>query len=171
MLLWEVATAIAGRILGINPFDQPDVESAKKAARVDARGQPGQHAARRSPTAPSRSARSAATGSATPAPSPDAVAALLAQVDSQQGYLAVMAYLDRLEQADLAEVRNTLAHRVRRPVTFGWGPRFLHSTGQFHKGGPAEGVYLQITAEPAEDLAVPGKDVHLRPADRVAVRR
>jgi glucose-6-phosphate isomerase len=43
-------------------------------------------------------------------------------------------------------------------VTFGWGPRFLHSTGQFHKGGPAEGVYLQITAAPAEDLAVPGRD-------------
>jgi glucose-6-phosphate isomerase len=43
-------------------------------------------------------------------------------------------------------------------VTFGWGPRFLHSTGQFHKGGPAEGVYLQVTAEPVEDLPVPGKD-------------
>jgi hypothetical protein len=70
----------------------------------------------------------------------------------------VMAYLDRIEHADLAEVRSTLAHRVRRPVTFGWGPRFLHSTGQFHKGGPAEGVYLQITAEPVADLAVPGKD-------------
>jgi glucose-6-phosphate isomerase len=47
---------------------------------------------------------------------------------------------------------------VRRPVTFGWGPRFLHSTGQFHKGGPAEGVYLQVTGTPVEDLAVPGKD-------------
>jgi len=55
-------------------------------------------------------------------------------------------------------VRNTLAHRVRRPVTFGWGPRFLHSTGQFHKGGPAQGVYLQVTGEPAADLEVPGKD-------------
>jgi glucose-6-phosphate isomerase len=69
-----------------------------------------------------------------------------------------MAYLDRLAHAELAEVRNTLAHRVRRPVTFGWGPRFLHSTGQYHKGGPAEGVYLQITGEPQRDLPVPGKD-------------
>jgi glucose-6-phosphate isomerase len=69
-----------------------------------------------------------------------------------------MAYLDRIRHADLAEVRSTLAHRVRRPVTFGWGPRFLHSTGQFHKGGPAEGVYLQITGEPVDDLAVPGKE-------------
>ncbi len=82
-----------------------------------------------------------------------------------------MAYLDRLDQADLAEVRNTLAHRVRRPVTFGWGPRFLHSTGQFHKGGPAEGVYVQITAEPAEDLAVPGKDYTFGRLIAVAVRR
>jgi glucose-6-phosphate isomerase len=69
-----------------------------------------------------------------------------------------MAYLDRIRQAHLADVRSTLAHRVRRPVTFGWGPRFLHSTGQFHKGGPAEGVYLQVTGEPIEDLPVPGKD-------------
>ena len=69
-----------------------------------------------------------------------------------------MAYLDRIDQAELAEVRNTLAHRVRRPVTFGWGPRFLHSTGQFHKGGPAVGAYLQISADPTEDLPVPGKD-------------
>jgi glucose-6-phosphate isomerase len=88
----------------------------------------------------------------------DAVTALLAQVDSRRGYLAVMAYLDRIDHADLAQVRSTLSHRLRRPVTFGWGPRFLHSTGQFHKGGPAEGVYLQITAEPLDDLAVPGKD-------------
>ena len=103
---------------------------------------------RRSPTDPSRSAPSAATGSASASTLTDAVAALLAQVDGQQGYVAVMAYLDRLAHADLADVRNTLAHRVRRPVTFGWGPRFLHSTGQFHKGGPAEGVYLQITGRP-----------------------
>jgi glucose-6-phosphate isomerase len=79
-------------------------------------------------------------------------------VDDQQGYVAVMAYLDRLQHADLVDVRNTLAHRVRRPVTFGWGPRFLHSTGQFHKGGPATGVYLQVTTEPHEDLAVPGRE-------------
>jgi glucose-6-phosphate isomerase len=48
--------------------------------------------------------------------------------------------------------------RTGRPTTFGWGPRFLHSTGQFHKGGPAEGVYLQITSTPKEDLAIPGRD-------------
>ncbi len=50
-----------------------------------------------------------------------------------------------------------LAARTRRPVTFGWGPRFLHSTGQFHKGGPAVGVFLQITQSPAQDLAIPDR--------------
>ncbi len=157
LLLWEVATATAGRLLGINPFDQPDVESAKKAARSMLEGSPESSA----PDLTDGPVEIRALGGdwlGDAASLPDAVAALLAQVDGQTGYLAVMAYLDRISQAELAEVRNTLAHRVRRPVTFGWGPRFLHSTGQFHKGGPAEGVYLQITAEPVEDLAVPGKD-------------
>jgi glucose-6-phosphate isomerase len=157
MLLWEVATATAGRILGINPFDQPDVESAKKAARSMLEGTPDQ-------TPPDftdgpvevRALGGDWLGEADTLAA--AVAALLGQIDGQQGYLAVMAYLDRIRHAELAEVRNTLAHSVRRPVTFGWGPRFLHSTGQFHKGGPAEGVYLQITAEPEEDLPVPGKE-------------
>ena len=157
LLLWEVATATAGRLLGINPFDQPDVESAKVAARSMLEGEP-------DTTPPAftdgavevRALGGDWLGSA--ATLTDAVSALLGQVDDQQGYVAVMAYLDRLDQAELSDVRNALAHRVRRPVTFGWGPRFLHSTGQFHKGGPAEGVYLQVTAEPAEDLAVPGKD-------------
>jgi glucose-6-phosphate isomerase len=157
MLLWEVATAAAGRILGINPFDQPDVESAKKAARSMLEGTPDE-------TPPEftdgpvevRTLGGDWLGDADTLSA--AVAALLGQIDGQQGYLAVMAYLDRIRHAELAEVRNTLAHQVRRPVTFGWGPRFLHSTGQFHKGGPAEGVYLQITAEPEQDLPVPGKE-------------
>jgi glucose-6-phosphate isomerase len=66
-----------------------------------------------------------------------------------------MAYLDREASAELADVRAALARRSGRPVTFGWGPRFLHSTGQFHKGGPASGVYLQVTAETGQDLAIP----------------
>jgi glucose-6-phosphate isomerase len=157
MLLWEVATATAGRILGINPFDQPDVESAKKAARSMLEGPPEESAPDFTDGAvEGRVLGGSWLGGASTLP--DAVAALLAQVDDRRGYVAVMAYLDRLAHADLAEVRSTLAHRVRRPVTFGWGPRFLHSTGQFHKGGPAEGVYLQITADPVQDLDVPGKD-------------
>jgi glucose-6-phosphate isomerase len=157
LLLWEAATAVAGRILGINPFDQPDVESAKKAARSMLEGAPDS-----TPPAFTDGAvevRALGDGwlgdAATLA---DAVAALLHRLDRDRGYVAVMAYLDRLEHADLADVRRRLAVRTRRPVTFGWGPRFLHSTGQFHKGGPAEGVYVQITGAPAQDLAVPGKD-------------
>jgi glucose-6-phosphate isomerase len=157
MLLWEVATATAGRLLGIDPFNQPDVESAKVAARSMLEGTPDTTP----PAFTDGAVEVRALGGdwlGDAGTVREAVAALLDQVDGQQGYLAVMAYLDRIQHADLAEVRSTLAHRVRRPVTFGWGPRFLHSTGQFHKGGPDEGVYLQITGEPAEDLPVPGKE-------------
>ena len=92
-----------------------------------------------------------------PADLADAVDALLDRL-SPVGYLAVTAFLDRDHDAELAGVRDQLAARTGRPVTFGWGPRFLHSTGQYHKGGPAQGVYLQVTGAPEEDLAVAGKD-------------
>jgi glucose-6-phosphate isomerase len=157
MLLWEVATATAGRLLGIDPFDQPDVESAKIAARSMLEGEPDSTPADLT-DGPVEIRALGGDWLGDAGTLAEAVGALLAQVDDQRGYLAVMAYLDRIAHADLAQVRSALAHRIRRPVTFGWGPRFLHSTGQFHKGGPAEGVYLQITADPVEDLAVPGKD-------------
>ena len=77
---------------------------------------------------------------------------------ADDGYLAVMAYLDRHGDGDVAGLRARLAARSGgRPVTFGWGPRFLHSTGQFHKGGPQTGVFLQITGAVARDLDVPGR--------------
>jgi len=69
-----------------------------------------------------------------------------------------MAYLDRLADAPLAGARRVIASSTQRPTTFGWGPRFLHSTGQYHKGGPPTGVFLQITATPYEDLAIPGRE-------------
>ena len=157
LLLWEAATAVAGRLLGINPFDQPDVESAKKAARglLESGTREAEPAAYVDGAVEVRSLGGDWLGDATTVA--DAVDALLTQL-SDSGYVAVMAYLDRLGDADLATVRADLARRTNRPVTFGWGPRFLHSTGQFHKGGPAEGVYLQVTSAPAEDLAVPGRD-------------
>ena len=153
-LLWEYAVAVAGRLIGINPFDQPDVESAKQAARglLDARPEP---------TAPDL-VDGAVEIRATPGllddakTLPDAVGALLRTV-GPRGYLAVMAYLDREHDAALGTVRAPLARRLGRPVTFGWGPRFLHSTGQYHKGGPAIGSYLQITAESQQDLSVPDR--------------
>jgi hypothetical protein len=74
------------------------------------------------------------------------------------GYLAVMAYLDRMADAEAAKIRALLAEAgARRPVTFGWGPRFLHSTGQYHKGGPQVGSFLQITGVVEDDLSIPGQ--------------
>jgi glucose-6-phosphate isomerase len=154
-LLWEYAVSVAGRLLGINPFDQPDVESAKQAARgmLDERPEP----------APADAVDGEIEIRATPGllagagTVQQAVDALLGTLEPH-GYLAVMAYLDREHDGALAGIRDPLAARTGRPVTFGWGPRFLHSTGQFHKGGPAVGVYLQITAEPAgDDLAIPDR--------------
>jgi glucose-6-phosphate isomerase len=158
LLLWEVATAAAGRLLGINPFDQPDVESAKKAARtlldqgIGAAAEP----AATDGAVEIRALGGDWLGEATTVPK--ALEALFGQLDADRGYLAVMAYLDRIADAELASVRPGLARQTRRPVTFGWGPRFLHSTGQFHKGGPATGVYLQVTTAPHEDLEVPGRE-------------
>jgi glucose-6-phosphate isomerase len=158
LLLWEVATAAAGRLLGINPFDQPDVESAKKAARtlLDQGMGSSDEPAATDGAVEIRALGGTWLGGATTVP--QALEALFGQLDADRGYLAVMAYLDRLADADLASVRPGLARRTHRPVTFGWGPRFLHSTGQFHKGGPATGVYLQVTTAPHEDLAVPGRE-------------
>ena len=155
LLLWEVATAVAGRLLGINPFDQPDVESAKAAARGMLTGTP--------ETSDPAFVDEGIEVRGTPGlldgvkDLGEAVATLLSGLDPERGYLAVMAYLDRAAQADLADVRPELARRTARPTTFGWGPRFLHSTGQYHKGGPATGVYLQVTGAPSKDLDVPGQ--------------
>ncbi len=151
-LLWEYATAVSGRLLGIDPFDQPDVESAKVAARALLDDQP-------EPAAPDFvdgpvhvfATEGLLHGESTVA---GAVAALLAAVPAR-GYLAVMAYLDRERDGHVASVRGPLARRLERPVTFGWGPRFLHSTGQFHKGGPPVGAFLQITGLVRRDLEVP----------------
>ncbi|TDE07376.1 glucose-6-phosphate isomerase [Jiangella asiatica] len=154
-LLWEYATAVAGKLLGINPFDQPDVESAKAAARGLLDATPG-------PQPPAFvDGGVEVRGSAGLLDGVDslagAVEALLGGLEPN-GYLAVMAYLDR-EGADavLADVRVPLEQRTERPATFGWGPRFLHSTGQYHKGGPARGVFLQITGTAVEDLPIPDR--------------
>ncbi|WP_243845115.1 glucose-6-phosphate isomerase [Mumia sp. ZJ1417] len=155
-LLWEYATAIVGRMIGIDPFDQPDVESAKQAAREMLDG--GSSA----PVAAFTDGGVTVYDTSGWLPEDvttvrEAVAALLDELDPERGYLAVQAYLDRYGDPGLAAVRDVLATRTGRPTTFGWGPRFLHSTGQYHKGGPATGVYLQVTTEPDQDLAVPGR--------------
>ncbi|MDD9206347.1 glucose-6-phosphate isomerase [Georgenia sp. 10Sc9-8] len=160
MLLWEHAISIAGRLLGINPFDQPNVESAKKAARGLLESTPAaEPPAFTDSGVEVRASTGLLDGVETVA---DAVQALLDSLD-ERGYLAVMAYLDREgHPAEVLEgVRSGLAGRAGRPVTFGWGPRFLHSTGQLHKGGPAVGVFLQITGTPRQVVQVPGRDFDL----------
>ena len=154
LLTWEYATVIAGRMLGINPFDQPDVEAAKIASRALLDNTP-------EPTKPAftvgdvevRGTEAVVAGAST---LDAAIEALLAQV-GPDGYLAVQAYVDRVAYPEVAELRDALAARVKRPVTFGWGPRFLHSTGQFHKGGPAVGVFLQLLTVEDTDLAIPDR--------------
>ena len=153
MMTWEFATAVAGRLLGINPYDQPDVEAAKVAARglLDAQPEP-------TPAAFTDGAIEVRGGDWLGAAdtAAGAVTALLGEL-GPDSYLSVQAYFDRLAYAPLEGVRDQLAAVSGRPVTFGWGPRFLHSTGQFHKGGPAIGVFLQVTAAAASDLAIPDR--------------
>ena len=151
-LVWEYATVVAGRLLGINPFDQPDVESAKIATRglLDSRPAPEPAAF----IADGIEVRGTPHVIGAASDLESAIDALLEEL-GPDGYLAVQAYVDRLAFPELAEVRNKLAALSKRPVTFGWGPRFLHSTGQFHKGGPATAVYLQILVTPEQDLDIP----------------
>lgn len=151
-LLWEVATAILGYLLGINPFDQPDVESAKQAARgaLSAASQLPE------PTVVDRDCaiRSKNLGShSTLLAALDALAAAL----TKDGYLALLTFASRPENSRLASLRASFAMRIGRPVSFGWGPRYLHSTGQYHKGGPEQGGFLQIRISSDFDLAVPGQ--------------
>lgn len=152
-MVWEFAVAVAGRMLGINPFDQPDVESAKVAARglLDDIQEPS------APLFTDGGIEVRALGGFDAGASiADAVDGLLSNLDDQ-GYVAVHAYLDRIGDPEFEQLRDVLATRVGRPVTFGWGPRFLHSTGQYHKGGVPNGVFLQLLSKPEEDLAIPDR--------------
>ncbi|HEX5495502.1 MAG TPA: glucose-6-phosphate isomerase [Mycobacteriales bacterium] len=152
-LVWEYATALAGRVIGIDPFDQPNVaESKDNTRRILADGLP-------------EAAPVFTDGAVQVFGDPGllgdirTVAGVLrALLDAigDRGYLAVMAYLDRHADASAADLRTLLARATPHPVTFGWGPRFLHSTGQYHKGGPQVGAFLQITGAVAEDLRIPG---------------
>jgi len=151
-LLWEAAVAVAGAGIGINPFDQPDVESAKQAARTFLT------AAGTEVTPPDIQTDGISAYDTSESTLEAAVADLLARVDPDHGYVAIHAYLDRLALPAYTELREVLAKRTKRPVTFGWGPRFLHSTGQLHKGGPSTGVFLQLTDDPSQDFDVPGRD-------------
>jgi transaldolase/glucose-6-phosphate isomerase len=144
---WEIATAAAAAVLRVHPFNQPDVEMAKDLARKVMTGAQGAKAA-----APADDA--IAAGDA-----PEALAALLTNAKLGD-YVAIQAYLnpDAKTQHALEELRRTILEKTRLATTLGFGPRFLHSTGQYHKGGPNEGLFIQFVDEPAADLPVPETD-------------
>lgn len=133
---WEFATAIAGALLHINPFDQPNVAESKANTK--------EVLARRSKSAPLASAAD--------------LKEFLGGIRPGD-YLAIMAYLPPSIENDrvLSAMRRRLRDQLRVATTLGYGPRFLHSTGQFHKGGPAVGHFLQIIDQSGEDLAIPGE--------------
>jgi glucose-6-phosphate isomerase len=152
-LVWEYATAIAGWILGINPFDQPNVESAKVAARslLDSPGQS------KDPEFIDRGVAVSTYGmELSGATLESSIEQLLKRVGSSS-YLSIQAYLPAQMYPQFEKLRELAATRLGRPVTFGYGPRFLHSTGQYHKGGPKQGIFLQLTYTPTADLAIPGR--------------
>jgi glucose-6-phosphate isomerase len=157
-LVWEYAVAVACRLLGVNPFDQPNVAESKENTRrmLAEAGDGPLPAGEPAFTDGAIDVRGDAdfiAGAADLAGLLDAVLWSL----PESGYLAIMAYLDRVGDADAQRLRAALAARTTHPVTFGWGPGFLHSAGQYHKGGPPTGVFLQITGALAEDVEVPGE--------------
>ncbi|MDD6792407.1 MAG: glucose-6-phosphate isomerase, partial [Thermobifida fusca] len=160
-LAWEYATAVAGHLLGINPFDQPNVQESKDNTKALLELSNNGTLPTGTPLLTDGAVEvyaSDGTGVGDAKNLASVLRALIEQIPDD-GYLAVMAYLDRDAEGDgqAAALRSELAALTARPVTFGWGPRFLHSTGQYHKGGPANGVFLQITGDITEDLPIAGK--------------
>ena len=164
---WEVATAVAGSVMGVNPFDQPDVEASKIEARkiTDAYEAGGSlpdavPIAVDSQLALFADARNA--GELQALAGEQTVAAILkAHFDRAKAgdYVALLAYLDRnaANTRRLQQLRDAVRQHGKIASCLGFGPRFLHSTGQAYKGGPNTGVFLQITADATEDLQVPGR--------------
>lgn len=155
MFLWEFATAVVGRLLGVNPFDQPDVASSKKRTMESLERAVRDGSSLSEPP----TARSATASVWSTSPAGDAAEALrgLAAAMAPDGYAVLQAFLP--PEAPVREALRRLALRFQalasRPTAFDFGPRFLHSTGQLHKGDRGNGVFIQLTADHPRDLAVP----------------
>ena len=159
-LRWEIATAVASAVLGVNPFDEPNVSEAKAATKrvlQQATAQGGLTA--RTPRARDGALEWHAAASVV-TPEGDAVAWARAFLSwfRPGDYGAVLAYLHRTDarHASLERVRHAVRAGVRAAATLGYGPRYLHSTGQLHKGGPGTGVFLEVTAEEGDE-PIPGE--------------
>jgi transaldolase/glucose-6-phosphate isomerase len=154
---WEIATALAGAIIGIDPFDQPDVEAAKVKTRVlvEQYERTGTLEQREPVLREGQLSFYAAKGAAN-------ATALLKSVFAELapgGYLGLLAYIERnaAHEAALSKMRTGVRDALRVATVAGFGPRFLHSTGQAYKGGPAGGVFIEITRSPRPDVAIPGR--------------
>jgi glucose-6-phosphate isomerase len=150
-IVWEWVTALVGAALAIDPFNQPNVTEAKEQTSALLNEWKGVLPSFIGDVNDGVVEIFGAGKNVT-----DAITQLISQIP-EDGYIAVMAYLDRKDDAKVAELRAILADKSGRPVTFGWGPRFLHSTGQFHKGGQQNGVFLQITGDVQKDIPIPGQ--------------
>ncbi len=139
--VWELATALLGHLLAVNPFDQPDVESSKEAMRQILTAY---RASGERPAAPSMPL------------TPGALDAFVERAAAGD-YIALLAYLDpRPETSDsLRTLRRTLRDRTHCATTLGYGPRYLHSTGQLHKGDSGRGLFVELIDDPADDVVVP----------------
>jgi len=161
--LWEIATAFAGWRLGINPFDQPNVQESKDATRelLDAFKREGrlQEQTALSTDGALTLYADEATRNALPAGSATEALRAHLQRAGAGDYVALLCYFEESEEADtvLRQIRTHLRDATRCATTTGYGPRFLHSTGQLHKGGPDTGVFLQLTAADARDVEIPGE--------------
>ncbi len=154
---WEIATAVAGSVLELNPFDEPNVQQAKDMTRrqldgyaTNGRLSPPEQAGS---IGVARLALTHAAGERLVSGKPQQILSLLGPGD----YCAILAYLgpDPALAASLEGFRQAVRDRWRCATTFGYGPRYLHSTGQLHKGGANSGVFLLVTAEPTSDLPIP----------------
>jgi RpiB/LacA/LacB family sugar-phosphate isomerase len=155
---WELAAATAGAVLGVNPFDEPDVARGKEQTSTLLTEW---RRSRRLPEWPSDVEEDGLVlmtkSNKKPTSVTKGLAAHLAQAVPGD-YLAIQAYLTPTSEAwrILQEIRVALRDRLRIATTVGWGPRYLHSTGQLHKGGPTSGLFIQITGDDREDVAIPG---------------
>lgn len=169
-LLWEVATAAAGRLIAVDPFDQPNVQSAKdQAKKLLAALDDGRLPAEKAPLRAGGNAAfcdealaaSLKAGHAEPSPQlplPEVLDAHLARLKTGD-YVAILAFVEQTEQAEraLSRAQAALRRRTTAPVCVEFGPRYLHSTGQLHKGGAANGLFLVLVEAEGKDLPVPGE--------------
>lgn len=151
-IFWEWVTALMGVALAIDPFNQPNVTEAKNATSAllaEWKGRLPQFL----PNHTDRDVEIFGAGTSIEQALQHFSSCVVAG-----GYISIHAYLDRQDDSDLAKLRKILTLKTGHPVTFGWGPRFLHSTGQFHKGGQQNGAFLQITGEALSDFEIPGSN-------------